>query len=1009
MWEVLVPLVGEAVLSLGGPVAVARLRDRQAPKKHYRTLERVLADIQRSEEGYSLTLGAELKRVGLTANENKRIREFLESPEGFALIRYVAAECIVNKNPVADTLKGLRLEAASLLELYLGGVPRYAQAATPILVTTLRHVTIDLYRRIDSYDRVAAHELRSQIMAIRATQPIQDMALLHVPPSRRRALVRQSATDMRTSITEYVSALHEQVSSLWIPTLQGDFRVPLSQILISRTISPESPSPLPPSGGLLDALSKRSRIVLLGDPGEGKSTAVEASILDLSSGARARVFDAIPIRVQLRHLARAIERSPEISLTRFMTESAGGDFSCEVHEDTWIYFLHLGRCVVFFDGLDEVLSQETRRSVVRRIESLAARFPLNAFVVTSRNTDYHQSVPMNPSFVTARLDPFTPEDVAGFAESFFTLVRMPGGRNSVSEFMDDTEDLADLRSNALMLGVLCNLFSTGRRMPKNRYDLYSQCAEMLFSFWDETKGLGTTAEDAVNTEQAVRELALQVFESGEEEFREPWLRAFLRTFYLKLPGANGASANRFAESAMSLWRGRKWLIVYSGNDQGEDMYRFTHRTFLEYFAAEQAVYMSRTGRHLFRNLAEYIESGSAAAYCLLSVQSFFATRRDGASDFLQELVASASALQKEEKLGSAYRALSFGIECLAFADRAPAEVRFSVTTQMTKLMASLIPSGEFGDIGALDAGGDEEGAETPVTNLAEASWILNLERLRPADFEEHLLALRSAARSLAAVDVGLPTRVFVNLFYATFAPEWKGHKVSTAVREACLSEFATLGTKSFSSDAGSLAWDRWGVVGGLSVGLQMPPNAIQRLSASELFGPVYPVEMGTTVRVSLACLLCDSILGLDKAPGGLGLHEQSLEALVVQAGVLVRNRGQMHVEGPVRFPQKLAGSMSRERLSPGEVLAVVLILGLTHRSSHGYWAAILAQSAESELRNDLQAAFDFCGFAGVPKDDPGWPARALGRLLPDGRDRVAVLRAWGLGKWARQEEANARG
>ena len=47
-------------------------------------------------------------------------------------------------------------------------------------------------------------------------------------------------------------------------------------------------------------------------------------------------------------------------------------------------------------------------------------------------------------------------------------------------FISESASVADLRSNPLMLALLCILYRGAGSLPRNRTEVYEQCASMLY-------------------------------------------------------------------------------------------------------------------------------------------------------------------------------------------------------------------------------------------------------------------------------------------------------------------------------------------------------------------------------------------------------------------------------------------------------------------------------------------------------------------------------------------------
>ncbi len=183
---------------------------------------------------------------------------------------------------------------------------------------------------------------------------------------------------------------------------------------------------------------------------------------------------------------------------------------------------------------------------------------------------------------TLELDSFNEADVCTFAGNFFR-----GGprESAVYSFLRESSTIPELRGNPLMLSVLCSLYEAGRRLPANRAEPYGSCATMLFEVWDERCDLRSAVAHEDIAEAATLRLAFDVFSAGEEEFTSELVLSVIESSLAESLGARGATTERLARAILDKWLGRQWLLTAVGTRKGQDYLRFSHRTFLEYFAA----------------------------------------------------------------------------------------------------------------------------------------------------------------------------------------------------------------------------------------------------------------------------------------------------------------------------------------------------------------------------------------------------------------------------------------
>ena len=150
------------------------------------------------------------------------------------------------------------------------------------------------------------------------------------------------------------------------------------------------------------------------------------------------------------------------------------------------YMLLNNRAVVIFDGLDELLDINTRRQAVDAIQGFAHLYPNVTIIVTSRKIGYEET-PLDPVvFCECQLAEFDNKQVAKYAENWFRLDQEMNGTingSLATSFIRDSEIVEDLRTNPLMLSLMCGLYNAEGYIPANRPDVYEKCGILLFERW----------------------------------------------------------------------------------------------------------------------------------------------------------------------------------------------------------------------------------------------------------------------------------------------------------------------------------------------------------------------------------------------------------------------------------------------------------------------------------------------------------------------------------------------
>lgn len=156
-----------------------------------------------------------------------------------------------------------------------------------------------------------------------------------------------------------------------------------------------------------EAMKRHERLVILGDPGCGKTTLLRYLALKHAQALQLDQSDAgdnlgkarFPIFIRIAEYAedRTWKKKP---LSDFLAESCILQ-ECPKHglADLLQNELKKGGCLILLDGLDEIVSSDERRGVVERIEDFVRHYDNNAnhFIITSRVAGY-RSAPLGGPF-----------------------------------------------------------------------------------------------------------------------------------------------------------------------------------------------------------------------------------------------------------------------------------------------------------------------------------------------------------------------------------------------------------------------------------------------------------------------------------------------------------------------------------------------------------------------------------------------------------------------------------
>ncbi|WP_261987229.1 NACHT domain-containing protein [Actinomadura sp. HBU206391] len=544
------------------------------------------------------------------------------------------------------------------------------------------HQLKDLAGRLEAGDANFWSKVREEAFSGRHSALLQAIArqaeVVSSTPAAER--VRE-----RAYLSRYRSALISEHGFIEPPDFERRRRVPIDEIYVPPSIlaEPDAKSGINDPIDIWEFGRQVDRSVLLGDPGGGKSTASSVLIHGFAKDPSA----PIPLLVVLREYAR--DDPPSHSIVGYLEHRLETHYQCKAPDGLVERLLLTGKAVVFFDGLDELVDTRRRREVSKKVEHFCTQYPQTSALITSRRVGYGQARLDEKQFATYQLAEFSRDQAKEYAIRWFRQERRLGEQEPdewASAFIGESSNISDLRSNPLMLALLCILYRGEGSLPRNRPGVYERCASLLFETWDSSRGIHQNLRARDLIEPVLRHLAHWLLSRkaaepavSEEELVQETTQ-YLKGRKFDNVDESAAAAREFIEFC----RGRAWVFNEVGTTvDGEPLFTFTHRTFLEYFTAAHLASINDTPEKLARSLAPYIAREEWDVVAQLAVQIKNKNTQDGASRFFQALLGS----RKYTAPGSVGNLLAFLARCLTFLDLPPKLIR-DVTDRCFKHMWS---------------------------------------------------------------------------------------------------------------------------------------------------------------------------------------------------------------------------------------------------------------------------------------------------------------------------------
>ncbi len=379
---------------------------------------------------------------------------------------------------------------------------------------------------------------------------------------------------------------------------------------------------------LAEVVTCHEKVVTLGDPGSGKTTLLRYLALKHAQALQDGLAEAdgdlgtarFPIAVRIADYAEYGLPSGK-ALSDFVVDD------CLMHEcppeglaDLLTTKLRQGNCLILLDGLDEIVSADDRRSVVRRIEEFVRRYDdvSHRFVISSRLAGY-RSAPLGVPFAHYTVQEMNQTQIHRFLERWCRAVEAaltpdlsPEARevtarlevDSMMQAVKHAPGVRRLATNPLLLRLLAQIHRTGAQLPQKRIELYRLAADTLARTWRTAQGVPESAlvSDEYLTPllsklaywlHANKPTGIATEREVYEVLGEEWASLHEQTWR---PDAPNSQIREEVSTFLLQIREHTGLFV----ERAPQRYGFMHLTFEEYYAARYLVARSKTRATLLR-------------------------------------------------------------------------------------------------------------------------------------------------------------------------------------------------------------------------------------------------------------------------------------------------------------------------------------------------------------------------------------------------------------------------
>lgn len=387
---------------------------------------------------------------------------------------------------------------------------------------------------------------------------------------------------------------------------------------------------------VLDILKKHGGVIILGDPGAGKTTFLKFLALKLArgEGAELGLEGRLPILLPLAAYANSLHENQSIRLDDFIAEYYN-DIGCDFPINEMLsQALVSGLALILLDGLDEVKDLKQRMMVIDRVVHFFSFHHRqgNKFVFTSRIVGYRTVRTAAEDLVECTLVDFDDKEIDQFILRWTVALEKQAQGDTIVAHRDASMERGELLSavhandgirslaaNPLLLTILALMKRKGVTLPERRVELYDQYITTLISTWNRARTLGNPAlmhdPDVVRTVRILAPLALwmhRVSPGVGLVKREEMLRELLRLYQEQGEPDPENAAYQFLKDV----REHAALLL----ERGPEEYGFIHLTFEEFLAGVAVAFQGQgNSKQIIDILGEHIGDPAWREVAMLAV------------------------------------------------------------------------------------------------------------------------------------------------------------------------------------------------------------------------------------------------------------------------------------------------------------------------------------------------------------------------------------------------------